>query len=66
LAGRAVHGGLGCLFVTVCLGSKTDPGLVAFFSERNLFFVVQMKDIVAEPVSRRIVPVADGCVTETE
>ena len=64
LSSRAVHGGLGGSFVAEDLGFEDDLRLVAMLTETDGVFFSHVQDILAETVSRRLVPVADGPVTD--
>ena len=64
LSGRTVHGGLCGRFVAVDLGFEDDLGLVAMLAETDCILFGHVQDVLAESVSGRLVPVADGPVAD--
>lgn len=64
LAGRAVHGRLGGVFVAVDLSLEADLVVVALFTEGDVILLGQVENILAESVGGGLVPVAGSRVAD--
>lgn len=61
---RAVHCALGGVLVAVDLSLHPDLGLIAVLAKADGFVVGQVKNVLAESVRRRVVPVANTIQTD--